>query len=121
MLVIRYRNHFKTFAIKLHFCCSSRLSVSCAILLGNLDYQVPSFEQNLVELESSMLYTKIQPQSFLCSGEEDFQEILPHIDIAPSCSIARNHLNKMVILPFRQKARVKSGENCSSSLREEGI
>ena len=27
---------------------------------------------NLVDLESSMLYTKIQPQSFLGSGEEDF-------------------------------------------------
>ena len=26
---------------------------------------------NLVDLESSMLYTKIQPQSFLGSGEED--------------------------------------------------
>ena len=27
---------------------------------------------NLVDLESSMLYTKIQSQSFLGSGEEDF-------------------------------------------------
>ena len=27
---------------------------------------------NLVELDSSMLYTKNQPQSFLGSGEEDF-------------------------------------------------
>ena len=27
---------------------------------------------NLVGLESSMLYSKIQPQSFLGSGEEDF-------------------------------------------------
>ena len=26
---------------------------------------------NMVELESLMLYTKIQPQSFLCSGEEE--------------------------------------------------
>ena len=27
---------------------------------------------NLVDLESSMLYTKIQPQSLFGSGEEDF-------------------------------------------------
>ena len=27
---------------------------------------------NLVGLESPMLYTKVQPQSFLGSGEEDF-------------------------------------------------
>ena len=27
---------------------------------------------NLVDLESTMLYTKIQPQSLLGSGEEDF-------------------------------------------------
>ena len=29
---------------------------------------------NLVDLESPMPYTKIQPQSFLGSGEEYFQE-----------------------------------------------
>ena len=29
-----------------------------------------------------MLYTKILPQSFLSSGEEDFQEFLPYIDLA---------------------------------------
>ena len=28
--------------------------------------------ENLVDHESPMLYTKIQPQSFLGSGEEDF-------------------------------------------------
>ena len=38
----------------------------------------------------------------------------------PSCSIARNHLNKLAI-PFQQKANVKPGENSSSSFREEGI
>ena len=37
---------------------------------------------NLVELESSMLYTKVQPQSFLGSGEEDSQEFLPYMDMA---------------------------------------
>ena len=29
-----------------------------------------------------MLYTKIQPQSFLGSGEEHFQEFLPYMDMA---------------------------------------
>ena len=28
-----------------------------------------------------MLYTKIQPQSFLGSGEVDFQEFLPYMDM----------------------------------------
>ena len=34
---------------------------------------------NLINLESPMLYTKIQPQSILGSGEEDFYVILPYI------------------------------------------
>ena len=29
-----------------------------------------------------MLYTKIQPQRFLGSGEEDFQELLSYMDMA---------------------------------------
>ena len=28
-----------------------------------------------------MLYTKIQPQSFLGSGDENFQEFLPYMDM----------------------------------------
>ena len=28
-----------------------------------------------------MLYTKIQSQNFLDSGEEDFQKFLPHMDM----------------------------------------
>ena len=36
---------------------------------------------NLVELESLMLYNKIQLQSFLGSGEH-FQEFLPYMDMA---------------------------------------
>ena len=64
---------------------------------------------NLVDLESSMLYTKIQPQSFLGSGEEDFQEFYHIWAWWPSCSIVRNHLNKMG-KPFRQKANMKSIE-----------
>ena len=37
---------------------------------------------NLVDPESSRLYTKIQPQSFLGSGEEDFKVFLPYMGIA---------------------------------------
>ena len=36
---------------------------------------------NLLDLESSMLYNMIQPQSFLGSGEEDFQEFLPYMNM----------------------------------------
>ena len=72
----------------------------------------------LVELESSMLYIKIQPQRFLGSGDEDCQEILPYIDMTSILFIVRNYLNKMAI-PFWQNAHVKSGENCSSSFRED--
>ena len=37
---------------------------------------------NLVDLESSMLYTKIQPQSFLGSGGEYFYVFLPYMGMA---------------------------------------
>ena len=37
---------------------------------------------NLVDLESSMLYTKIQPWNFLGSGEEDFYVFLPYMGMA---------------------------------------
>ena len=36
---------------------------------------------NLVDLEFQMLYTKIQPQSFLGSGEEDQEPICSLINI----------------------------------------
>ena len=35
----------------------------------------------MIALETVMLYTKIQPQSFLGAGE-DFQEFLPYMDMA---------------------------------------
>ena len=34
---------------------------------------------HLVDLEFPLLYTKIQPQSFLSSGEEDFEVFLPYM------------------------------------------
>ena len=36
----------------------------------------------MVELESPMLHTKIQHQSFLGSGEEDFEVFLPYMGMA---------------------------------------
>ena len=75
---------------------------------------------HLVELDSLMIYTKIQPQSFLGSGEEDFQEFLPYMDMAAILFNCGDHLNKLAI-PFWQKVHEKSGEKCSSSFREEDI
>ena len=37
---------------------------------------------NLVDLETRMLYTKIQAQSFLGSGEKDFEVFLPYMGMA---------------------------------------
>ena len=39
---------------------------------------------NLVDLESQMLYNKIQPQSFLGSGEENFKVFLLYMGMAAS-------------------------------------
>ena len=61
-----------------------------------------------------MLYTKFQPQNFLGSEEEDFLSVLYHIwACQPSCSMVQNHLFKLMI-PLRQEAPVKPGENLSS-------
>ena len=38
--------------------------------------------RNLLDLESPMLYTKSQSQSFLGSGEEGFQVFLPYMGMA---------------------------------------
>ena len=38
----------------------------------------------------------------------------------PSCLMVRKHLNKWQY-PFDRRSHVKSGENCSSGLREEEI
>ena len=59
---------------------------------------------NAVDLEFPMLYTKIQPQSFL-SSEEDFEEFFFFIQIwlrRRSCSMVQNNLNKLMI-PLQQK------------------
>ena len=67
-----------------------------------------------------MLYTKIQSESFLGSGEEDFK-----------CFTIYGHGSHLVQWlrtiqtkcqhPFDKRIHVKSGENCSSSFRKEAI
>ena len=62
----------------------------------------PAFEQNLVHLESQMLYTKIQPQSFTGFGEEDFLVFLPYMGMA---AILFNGME-----PFKQIVKTLSTE-----------
>ena len=66
-----------------------------------------------------MVYTKIQPQIFLGSTE-DFQAFLPYMGIA-AISFNGAEPFKKTVSTFRQKDHVKSGENCSSSFREDDI
>ena len=75
---------------------------------------------NSVALESPMLYTKIQPQSFLSTGEEKCN-CFYHIWAWQSfCSIMQNHLNK-VSTSLRQKNPmwnlVKTGQVVSEKKR----
>ena len=64
-----------------------------------------------------MLYTKIQPQSFLSSEEEVFYHIWAW---QPSCSMVQKHLTKLST-SFDRRPYMKSGENWSSNFREEDI
>ena len=65
-----------------------------------------------------MLYTKIQPQTFLGSGEEDFQEFLPYMDMLAiffNCAEPFEQIGNTL----STEGHVKSGESCSSRFREE--
>ena len=76
---------------------------------------------NLVELEFSMLYTKIQPQSFLGSGEEDFQAFFTICGHDGHLVQLHGTIWTNWQYLFDRRPHVKSGENCSSSVREEDI
>ena len=52
---------------------------------------------NLVDLESPMLYTKIQPQSFLELEKKIFKCFYHIWAWQPSCSMIQNHLNSVNI------------------------
>ena len=75
---------------------------------------------NLVDLESTMLYAKIQPQSFLGSGEEHFQECLPFTRMSailfncagPFEQTGKTHLTE------GDWSHVKSGKNCSNGFEK---
>ena len=55
----------------------------------------PSLENNVVDLESPVLYTKIQPRSF-GSGEEDIKVFYHTWARRPSCSVVGNHSKNIV-------------------------
>ena len=69
---------------------------------------------NFVDLESSMLYTKVQPKSFHGSGEVDFLSVFTIYGhgshLVKWCrTIQTNHQ-----YPFDRRPHLKSGENCLS-------
>ena len=57
---------------------------------------------NLVNLESKMLYTKIQPQSFLVLENKISKGLLVYMGMVPSCLMVWNPLNQLSI-SFQQK------------------
>ena len=57
-----------------------------------------------------MLYTKIQPKSFLGSGEENFKYFYHIWAWQPFCLVVQNYLNKLLVLLDRRPP-VKSDEN----------
>ena len=67
-----------------------------------------------------MLYTKIQPQSFLGSGEEDF-ECFTMYRHGSHLAQWRGTIRTNYQYPFDRKSPLKSGENCSNGFREEDI
>ena len=64
---------------------------------------------NLVDPESSMLYTKIQPQSFFGSAEKEFKCFYHISEWRPSCSRCRSIWTNCQN-PFDRKPHLKSGE-----------
>ena len=77
---------------------------------------------NLVAFESLMLYTKIQPQSFLSSGEKRFSSVLPYMGMTVILSNGADTFEQIVnILSTERRPHVnyvKSSENC---FKEEDI
>ena len=68
-----------------------------------------------------MLYTKIQPQSFLGSGEEHFKVCLSYMFIAATLFNCAEPFEKIGNTSFDRRSHVKSGENCSNGFRKEDI
>ena len=75
-----------------------------------------------------MLYTKIQPQSFLGSGEEDFKCLffvfwffLPYMVNVVILFNVVEPFKQIINTHSKKRPRAKSGENWSSGFREENI
>ena len=78
---------------------------------------------NLVDLPSLMLYTKIQPQCFLGSGEEDFKYFFCFFFNHMAAILFNNAepFGQIDYIPLRQKVPCEIWWNWSSSFREQNI
>ena len=52
------------------------------VLPQQLGHKFDQGQTNFIDLETLTLYTKIQPQNFLRTGEEDFYVFLPYMGMA---------------------------------------
>ena len=90
----------------------------------DLAIKMSTFHHHLNKLDRPWVpdtVSKIQPQSFLGSGEEDFLVFSPYMGMAAISFNGMEPFEQIVNIPSQQKAHVKSGENCSSSVKEEDI
>ena len=71
-----------------------------------------------MDLESLMVYFKIQSQSFLGSGEEDFFVFLPYMGMAAILFNATEPFEQTVNILSTEGTIKKSGENCLSNFTE---
>ena len=69
-----------------------------------------------------MLYTKIQPQSFLSTGEEDFSVFSPNMGMTAILFSGAEPFEQIVNKQsFDRRPHVKSGENWWRGFREEDV
>ena len=76
---------------------------------------------NLVDLESSMLYTKILPQSYFCFWGRRFLSVSNIYGHGGHLVQLRGTIWTNWQCPFDRRPHIKSGENCSSIFREKYI
>ena len=76
---------------------------------------------NLVDLESPMLYTKIQPQSFLGAGEEDLFVFLPYMCAWGQLYYRTETTWTNFQSPFNRKLHMKFEENLPGGFRGEVV
>ena len=74
---------------------------------------------NLVDLKSPMLYTKIQPQSFLSTREEDSKVFLPYMNMAAVLFNGAEPFEQIVNIPSTEdpkRNQVKIGQAVSEKM-----